>query len=290
MRNNEERLGAPMQRQDATPPLQQQLNQQAMPLPNVSATPLNFVTPTEFVPLPSKGKFYPQHHPLHGKDVVEIKQMTAKEEDILTSRSLLKKGVALDRLIQSLIVDQSINPDTLTIEDRSAVIIAARISAYGAEYTTSVTCPECGEKNKSSFNLLEKLEHVESEGAEEIQVNEDGTFVVLLPSTKWVLTCRALSGYDEKAFAKLGDKKKEGSDALLMEQLKAMTVTVQNVVDREMIEKALTVLPAGDSRYLRKVYSQIVKGVDMRHTFQCSSCEESTVMEVPLTADFFWFK
>lgn len=290
MRNNEERLGAPTQRQDATP-LSQQLTQQAAPLPNMGAAPLSFVTPTEFVPLPSKGKLYPQHHPLYGKEAIEIKQMTAREEDILTSKSLLKKGVALDRLIQSLIVDTSINSDTLTIEDRSAIIIAARITAYGAEYNTAVTCPDCGEKNKSSFNLLEKLELSEEESKPEgVTVNENGTFSVVLPSTKWVLVCRALNGYDEKNFTRLADKKKEGSDSLLMEQLKAMTVTVQSVEDREMIEKALSVLPAADSRYLRKVYSQVVKGVDMRHTFQCSSCESSTVMEVPLTADFFWFK
>lgn len=288
MRNNEERLGAQLQRQDATP-LPQQLNQQAAPLPNVGATPLNFITPTEFIPLPSKGKLYPMHHPLYGKDVIEIKQMTAKEEDILTSRSLLKKGVALDRLIQSLISDQSINPDTLTIEDRSAIIIAARISAYGAEYATSVTCPECGEKNKTSFDLLEKLDPVEEESSE-ITVNENGTFTVSLPSTKWSVVCRALNGYDEKAFARATEKKKEGSDALLMEQLKAMVISVQNVEDREMIERALTVLPASDSRYLRKVYSQVVKSVDMRHTFNCKSCDASTVLEVPLTADFFWFK
>lgn len=292
MRNNEERLGAPMQRQDASPAPQQlapQL-QQTMQSPNLSATPLNFVTPTEFVPLPSKGKFYPQHHPLHGKDVIEIKQMTAKEEDILTSRSLLKKGVALDRLIQSLVVDSNINTDSLTIEDRSAIIIAARISAYGADYATSVSCPECGEKNKTSFNLLEKLEPVEEEESTDILINDNGTFSVILPSTKWVVVCRVLNGYDEKNLAKSADKKKEGSDALLLEQLKATIVSIQQVEQRDMVEKALTVLPAADSRFLRKAYSQVVKGVDMRHTFSCKSCDNSTELEVPLTADFFWFK
>jgi len=293
MRNNEERLGAPMQRQDAVPAPQQlvQQMQQVAQSPNLNTAQLNFVTPTEFVTLPSKGKFYPQHHPLYGKDVIEIKQMTAKEEDILTSRSLLKKGVALDRLIQSLVVDKNINPDTLTIEDRSAIIIAARISAYGADYATTVTCPDCGEKHKASFNLLEKLEPTdEQEESSEVLLNDNGTFSLILPSTKWVVVCRVLNGYDEKNLSKSADKKKEGGDALLLEQLKATVVSVQQVEQRDMLEKALTVLPAADSRFLRKVYSQVVKGVDMRHTFNCKSCDFSTEMEVPLTADFFWFK
>ncbi len=293
MRNNEERLGAPIQRQDSIPAPQQlaQQMQQAAQQQNLNVAQLNFVTPTEFVPLPSKGKLYPQHHPLFGKDVIEIKQMTAKEEDILTSRSLLKKGVALDRLIQSLVVDTNINPDTLTIEDRSAIIIAARISAYGPDYVTTATCPDCGEKNKTNFNLLEKLEPVEEEDLTDVLLNDNGTFSVILPSTKWVVVCRVLNGYDEKSLAKLSDgKKKDGSDALLLEQLKATVVSIQQVEQRDMVEKALTVLPAADSRFLRKAYAQVVKGVDMRHTFNCKSCDFSTEMEVPLTADFFWFK
>ncbi len=292
MRNNEERLGAQMQRQDAVP-LPQQLSPQAVPLPNTTAAPLNFITPTEFVPLPSKGKFYPEHHPLHGKDVIEVKQMTAKEEDILTSRSLLKKGVALDRLIQSLIVDQSLNPDTLTIEDRSAIIVAARISAYGPEYTTSVTCPNCGEKNKSTFDLSEKLEPEEKEEKQLLPVDSNGHFTVQLPSTKWTVVCRVLNGYDEKELAKTETTKKKNDlvgDSLLLQQLKSMVVSVENVTDKAMIERALSVLPAADSRFLRKTYSDNVTGVDMRHSFNCKSCDNSAELEVPLTADFFWFK
>lgn len=288
MRNNEERLGAPMQRQDPDTLLQQQLQQ----TPNLGAMPLSFVTPTEFVALPSKGKFYPQHHPLHGKDSIEIKQMTAKEEDILTSRSLLKKGVALDRLIQSLVLDQTINTDSLTIEDRSAIVIAARISAYGPDYATTVTCPSCGEKNKTKFNLLEKLEKQEEE-KQLLPVDENGYFTVALPNTKWNLVCRALNGYDEKEMSRNDSTKKKnelGGDSLLMQQLKFMTVSVQGVDDKPTIEKALSVLPAADSKYLRKVYADNVESVDLNHSFNCKSCDVSTELEVPLTADFFWFK
>ena len=103
-----------------------------------------FVVPTEFVELPSGGRFYPENHPLHGQSTIEIKQMTAKEEDILTSRTLLKNGVAIDRVIQSLITDKRVNSDSLLVGDRNAILIAARVSGYGNEYNTTVGCPACG--------------------------------------------------------------------------------------------------------------------------------------------------
>ena len=102
MSRNQDRLGG-VQQPDTSPPPQQ------------GGGGFSFVVPTEFVDLPSQGRFYPQGHPLHNKDSIEIKQMTAKEEDILTSRTLLKKGVALEKLIESIIIDKSIRPSSLLI-------------------------------------------------------------------------------------------------------------------------------------------------------------------------------
>jgi hypothetical protein len=284
MRNNLERLGADMSNQDVTVP--QQLEESN----DVKAAPLSFIVPTEFVSLPSKGLFYPQNHPLYGKDSIEIKQMTAKEEDILSSRNLLKKGVALDKLIQSLVVDKRINTDTLTIEDRNAIIVTARISAYGADYLTTVACPSCGEKSKHTFNLLEKVDAAEQ--LQPVSVDENGLFTVTLPATKWNVKCRALNGYDEKAIMRLTEAKKNSSegDSLLLEQLKMTVISINNVNDKTMISDALNALPARDAKYLRSTYQNTIKGVDMRHTFNCKSCDTQTELEVPLSADFFWFK
>jgi len=120
---------------------------------NENGPALAFVVPTEFVDLPSGGRFYQEGHPLHGQDCIELKQMTAKEEDILSSRTLLKKGIALDRVIESIIVDKSIDPNSLLIGDKNAIIIATRVSGYGAEYATKVTCPSCNNTEKYSFDL-----------------------------------------------------------------------------------------------------------------------------------------
>jgi len=101
---------------------------------SAQATPsLGFVSPTEFVELPSRGEFYPEDHPLHKQETVEIKFMTAKDEDILSSQALLKKGLAIDRLLESLMV-LDVDARTLLLGDRNAMLIAARISGYGSEY------------------------------------------------------------------------------------------------------------------------------------------------------------
>lgn len=279
MRNNLDRLGANQEVQDAAPP------------PVETPQTLNFIVPTEHVTLPSKGKFYPPNHSLHKQETIEIKQMTAKEEDILTSRNLLKKGVALDKLISSLIVDKKINTDTLTIEDRAAIVLAARISAYGQEYATTVTCPACNEKSKNSFDLLEKLESVDKV-EKVITVDENGLFVIELPLTKWSVKCRALNGFDEKALLRLNDSKKNLSegDSFLIEQLKMLIVSINGALEKNIIESAINSMPARDTRFLKSAYLEATKGIDMRHSFNCPKCDYAGELEVPLSADFFWFK
>ena len=86
--------------------------------------------PTEIIDLPSQGKVYPKDSPLTtGK--LEIKYMTTKEEDILTSQNLIKKGVVIETLLSSLIVTPDVNVGDLVLGDKNAVMIAARILAYG---------------------------------------------------------------------------------------------------------------------------------------------------------------
>ena len=99
--------------------------------------------PTYFVKLPTQGRYYPEGHPCHNRDTIEIRYMTAKEEDILTSENLLKEGVAINRAVQNMVLDKSINLQDLLIQDRNALTVAARITGYGPEYETKVRCPSC---------------------------------------------------------------------------------------------------------------------------------------------------
>ena len=110
--------------------------------------------PSEVIDLPSEGRLYPKDSPLReGK--IEIKYMTAKEEDILTSQNLIKKGLVIDKLLNSLILTEGISTDDLLIGDKNAVMVAARILAYGKEYLCSVQHPQTGEKVDHTFDLTE---------------------------------------------------------------------------------------------------------------------------------------
>ena len=109
--------------------------------------------PVENVPLPSKGIIYPPDHPLHMQETLQIRSMTAREEDILTSKALIKKGTVINELIKSCLIDKRINPNDMILGDRNAVMVSLRITGYGADYAIEVGCPSCGEKSKQQFDL-----------------------------------------------------------------------------------------------------------------------------------------
>lgn len=280
-RNNSARHAAPMVAASVAPPV----SPGAESSTEVESNDLlNFIQPTEYVDLPTRGMFYPDGHPLHNKSSIEIKMMTAKEEDILTNRSLIKKGVALDKMIQSLLVDKRVNVKDLFVGDKNAVVINARISAYGQEYKTNVTCPECGTKQNYEFNLEEfDNEHADLNLPEGVEQNERGNFVIALPKTGIKVETRLLNGHDEAQ-----TKKKKAQNLTLLESFNKFVVSLNNIMDRKKINQFLEVMPAADSKYLRERYAELVPNVDMTQHFECQSCDHTADMEVPLSADFFW--
>ena len=152
---------------------------------------MGYTVPTEIVDLPSKGKFYKQGHPLHEKDSIEIRHMTAKDEDILTNPSLVKKGVVIDRLLESVIMDKSIRPSDLLICDKSALIVATRVNAYGQDYSVKIPCGSCGTVADYEFDLNEAAKVGDFEKTahdqDDVSLTENGTFLVTLPRTKAVV-------------------------------------------------------------------------------------------------------
>ena len=252
------------------------------------ANPLDFITPSEFVPLPSKGR-YPEGHPLHGKDSIEIKYMTAKDEDILTNRSLLKKGLAIDRLIQNIIKDPSINARSLYMGDRNAIIIHARASAYGVDYKTSVQCPACGEVSKFKFDLADHEEYAGDDfNSLTITDNGDGTFSAQLPmANEIVARIRPLVGQDEVDMLSEG-KLKDATNDLITKQMKRFVVDFNGYSERNVVDTLCDRLVAPDARFLRECFRQISPDVKMEQNFTCKHCEHEEVMTVPFGTDFFW--
>ena len=253
--------------------------------------PFSFIVPTEFVELPSRGLFYPPNHPLHNQETIEVKQMTAKEEDLLTSRALLKKGLALDRVISSIIVNKNINPNTLLVGDRNAILIAARVSGYGNSYETNVTCPNCSTVNKHMFDLNDlEIYHGHPVDSSEVTQNEEGTFTTILPRIKVEATFRLLSGNDEKNLLKQVEnaRKKRQEENSVTRQLRQIVVAVNGDTQQQNINYVIDNMPSSDARHLRLMYKLTAPYIDMTQDFTCINCGHEQDMEVPLTADFFW--
>lgn len=145
--------------------------------------------PTEVIDLPSKGKFYSPSSPLStGK--IELKYMTAKEEDILSNANYIAKGIAIDKLLKALIVDKTVDYDSLLVGDKNAILVAARILGFGAEYEFEYL----GVKESIDLGKLEtKPLHPEVEAADK---NE---FTYKLPATGNVISFKLLTHADEIA-------------------------------------------------------------------------------------------
>ena len=287
-RNNQARTGAKEASEAALendPPVE--------PTPASPRGTLSYVTPTEFVELPSGGKYYPPGHPLYKQDTVEIRYMTAKDEDILTSQTLLRKGLAIDRLLENILVNEEIQTNDMLVGDKSALILAARISGYGADYQTKVTCPNCNTATDNTFDLNDvRLDQgtIASEDVEEVQVTPHGTFVTTLPKTQYEVEFRLLTGRDEKYLTEAANKKSKLNlpDAVSTDLLKRLLISVNDVTNGNEISDFVDAMPALDSRFLRACVQGATPNIDMTQLYSCSNCGYESEMEVPLTADFFW--
>ena len=257
---------------------------------NISQVPAQqssiYTPPTTHVVLPSKGRFYPEGHPLHNCESIEIKEMTTKEEEILMNESLLQQGLVVDRLIESVIINNNVSADTLLVGDKNAIIIAMRTEGYGKEYEISVPCPACGHLNEKEvdLSLLKPAEE-----ATDLEMTPNGTFMVTLPKTKVVVELKLLTGEDEKIILETNEKtKKYGLERPIATQYSRMIVSVNGNTDSSEISALVSNLPIRDSRVIRKTYKKANPDMDMSFHFQCDNCNHERGMEVPITANFFW--
>jgi len=246
--------------------------------------------PTEIVPLPSKGLLYPEDHPL-AAGTIEMKYMTAKEEDILTSQNLIKQGVVLDKLFQSLIVTP-VNYDHIYVGDRNAIMVAARILGYGKDYTVQVDDPTSpGTKQKVTIDLTQ-IEHKEVDYS--LFEHRKNEFDFELPQSKRVVTFRLLTfGVDKDIDAEMKALTKQinrsGIDRALTTRLKHIIVAVDGERGRAAIDNFVdNELFAQDSRALRSHIKEMSPDLDMTFTFVSDVTGEALEMEIPMDVSFFW--
>ena len=236
-----------------------------------------FKFPTETIELPSKGLVYPENNPL-SSGTVEMKYMTAKEEDILTNQSYIKSGIVLDKLLQSLVVDKDINIDDLIVGDKNALLIASRILGYGSKYAVIIR----GKEVNIDLSILDNkdidyssIEHGKNE------------FTYTLESTGTVLTYKLLTGKDEKLIEKeIAGLKKINSDASpeLTTRLKQMILSVDGNTEKKDIRDFVdNYFLARDSRAFREHIKNTQPDVNLNVTLD--SGEE---VAIPIGLSFFW--
>jgi len=192
--------------------------------------------PTEVIDLPSKGYFYPDGSPLSSGQV-EIKYMTAREEDILTSANLIQKGIVLDKLLEALIVSEGVNLDDVLIGDKNAIMVASRVLAYGKDYKFEYTDPSNNEKKTHSVDLS-KLEHKKIDFKKYTKGKNE--FLFELPTSKKKITFKILTQREEKNIdAELKAMRKitkgSGIDPEITTRLKASILSVDGNDERQFI-------------------------------------------------------
>jgi hypothetical protein len=257
---------------------------------NNNAPTSNYQFPTEIVELPSKGLLYPEGNPLRsGK--VEMKYMTAKEEDILTTQSYIKQGVVLDKLFQSLIVGngngEKINYSDLLVCDKNAIMIAARVLGYGKDYEVEIETPS-GNKQKETIDLTQFKELPLDES---LYVNGN-RFEFQLPYSKRNIVVKCLTHKDTQDIdAEIRGMKKvnSGTDATLSTRMFYSIVSVDGNEKREFIRNFVNNdLLAIDARALRSYIKQITPDLDLNIDLIDREAGEPFRITLPIGVDFFW--
>tara|TARA_X000001382_G_scaffold128277_1_gene117610 strand:+ start:83 stop:826 length:744 start_codon:yes stop_codon:yes gene_type:complete len=240
--------------------------------------------PSEMIDLPSEGRLYPKDSPLsEGK--IEIKYMTAKEEDILTSANLIKKGLAIDTLLKSLIVNKDINLDDMILGDKNAVMVAARILAYGPEYTCQVVNPNTNETKNHTFNLTDcpfkKLPDSVTENK----------FKVTLPISKKEIEYKILTGGDELNIEKeLKSQSKIGSQVTpeLTTRLRYLITSIDGDDSKSTVNNFVQNMLARDSLFFRNAIAEVQCDIELKQEIEFGG--DVVEVEIPLTTEFFWPK
>jgi hypothetical protein len=244
--------------------------------------------PTEVISLPSKGWFYPPESRL-ALGTIELKMMTAKEEDILTSQNLIQKNIVLDKLLESLIIDKSINPEELFNCDRNAILFAVRRLAYGDKYDVNITCGKCSKESPHSIDLA-KMDNRPFEF--EKYPRGKNSFDFYLPYLKKTVTFKMLSKKDENAI----EEELKGLQKVSTEITREVTTRLAHIItavdgesDTSKVRRFVNnELVSRDSFALRKHIRETLPDIDSTFEFKCPHCGAERKEETPIGVNFFW--
>jgi hypothetical protein len=249
-----------------------------------------FEFPTEIIDLPSKGLLYPEGHPLR-KGNIEIKYMTAREEDILASQTLIKKGVVLDKLFESVVVEKGVDINDIFIGDKNAILLATRVMGYGADYKVQVTDPFTYEEQEVTIDLSK----VKTKDFNEELLNGDNIYKFKLPKSGKELEFKLLTHGDETEITKenqaLARLYKGKGDATfdVTTRLKYMIKSVDGNDDRGFITKWVqNGFLALDTKAFRKFVNEISPDMDLTFEFTSELTGEKEALDIPFGISFFY--
>jgi hypothetical protein len=242
--------------------------------------------PTETVTLPSKGLVYPETS-LLSKGEIEMRYMSAKDEDILTNINFIKQGTAIDKLLRSLVVTP-IDIDELIIGDKNAILFAARILGYGKEYSFKFRNEMTGKDEEYTVDLTALKEKEIDESLFEKGKNE---FKFTLPQSGNVVTFKLLTGKDEKAIeAEIKGLEKIDPNGSFENttRLKHMITSINGKADQASIRDFIdNYLFIPDSRAFKKHYSQLSPDINTEITVNKDGYVQEGVI-IPINISFFW--
>jgi hypothetical protein len=240
--------------------------------------------PTEVISLPSEGKLYPKENPLSSGQIT-IKHMTAKEEDILSSQNLIKKGIVLDKLFESVIVD-NVNIDDILIGDKNAIILATRLLGYGPKYEASAYSSVTGDV----INLSVDLTKIETKKVDTSKFENKNEFEFITPNSKNKLTFKLLTHGDEKAIDRditALEKVNKDTSHDITTRFRHMIKAVDGDNSIGAINKFVNGFLARDSRAFRDYIKTIQPDMDMRITYTHEDGQEE-VLPIVMGVGFFW--
>ena len=247
-----------------------------------------FSVPRDFVMIPSKGRIYPQSSPLHNVEEVEVRHLTAADEDILTSRALLRSGKAIDTMLSNVLMNKSINVEELISGDKNAILTFLRITGYGPEYPVEIDCPACGENIKYEFDLSKltmKFLDIDPTAAGENKFN------FILPSGVEI-DFKLLNSAEDAKITEEQDKLKRTTNSPLEKNVttkyKHQIVAVNGNEEQITINNFVDTMNLRDSRAFRTYLEELEPDVNMEQDFKCRMCGHTEEVEIPVTTGFFW--
>lgn len=240
------------------------------------------------VELPSKGYFYSPSNPL-SNGFVEIYQITAKHEDILSNQNLIKRGVVLDEFLKSIIATDGVSLDDLIVGDKNAIFLSARISAYGPDYDVTVRCKECGETSTVKVQL-DSVKHKPYDFSN--LISGENKFNFTLPGSGKNIIYKLLTQKDENSIdgeLKFLSKSGASNTSEITTRLKYLILSIDGDSDKFAIKKYVdSELSARDSLALRNEVKLKIPDLDMTFNFECPKCGSSYSQTIPMTTSFFW--